>query len=67
MFWRWFLGIAALPSAVVAFAYKLLPESPRFLHVMERHDEALEVKRDRYASKPLGAVVIVASNSPGQR
>ncbi|CAM9370337.1 unnamed protein product [Ascophyllum nodosum] len=42
-FWRWFLGMAALPSAVVAVAYNILPESPRFLQVMERHDEALEV------------------------
>ena len=35
--------MAALPSAVVAVAYNILPESPRFLQVMERHDEALEV------------------------
>ncbi|CAN0092871.1 unnamed protein product [Pylaiella littoralis] len=41
--WRWFLGVAALPSAMVAVAYRLLPESPRFLQVMGRHDEALEV------------------------
>lgn len=41
--WRWFLGVAALPSAIVAVAYRLLPESPRFLQVMGRHDEALEV------------------------
>ncbi|CAM9992240.1 unnamed protein product [Ectocarpus sp. 4 AP-2014] len=41
--WRWFLGAAALPSAMVAVAYRLLPESPRFLQVMGRHDEAMQV------------------------
>eukprot|EP00903_Cladosiphon_okamuranus_P008140 g7839.t1 len=41
--WRWFLGIAALPSAMVAVAYRVLPESPRFLQVMGRHDEAMKV------------------------
>ncbi|CAB1098718.1 unnamed protein product [Ectocarpus sp. CCAP 1310/34] len=41
--WRWFLGVAALPSAIVAVAYRLLPESPRFLQVMGRHDEAMQV------------------------
>lgn len=41
--WRWFLGIAAVPSAMVAIAYRLLPESPRFLQVMGRHDEAMQV------------------------
>lgn len=42
--WRWFMGVAALPSAMVAVAYKLLPESPRFLSVMGRHDEAARVR-----------------------
>ncbi|CAM9239647.1 unnamed protein product [Ectocarpus fasciculatus] len=41
--WRWFLGVAALPSAMVAVAYRLLPESPRFLQVMGRHEEAMQV------------------------
>ncbi|CAM9707857.1 unnamed protein product [Pylaiella littoralis] len=44
--WRWFLGLAALPSAMVAVAYKFLPESPRFLQVMGRHDEARQVLED---------------------
>lgn len=46
--WRWFLGLAALPSAMVAVAYKCLPESPRFLQVTGRHDEAMQVsERER--------------------
>lgn len=28
---------------MVAVAYRLLPESPRFLEVMERHEEAAQV------------------------
>ncbi|CAN0158664.1 unnamed protein product, partial [Hapterophycus canaliculatus] len=43
--WRWFLGLAAVPAVMVAVAYQLLPESPRFLQVMGRHDEAMQVKR----------------------
>ena len=42
-FWRWFLGLAAVPSVMVAVAYRLLPESPRFLHVMGRDEEAAQV------------------------
>ncbi|CAN0067204.1 unnamed protein product [Scytosiphon promiscuus] len=41
--WRWFLGLAAVPAAMVAVAYHLLPESPRFLQVMGRHEEAMQV------------------------
>lgn len=36
--------MAAMPSAIVAVAYKLLPESPRYLNVMKRHDEAIKVE-----------------------
>lgn len=38
--------MAAMPSAVVAVAYRLLPESPRFLNVMGKHDEAMQVLSD---------------------
>lgn len=44
LFWRWFLGLSALPAAIVGVAYRLLPESPRFLSVAGRHDEAQKVK-----------------------
>ncbi|CAM9239572.1 unnamed protein product [Ectocarpus fasciculatus] len=44
--WRWFFGVGALPSAIVAVAYWVLPESPRFLQVMGRHDEAMQVLED---------------------
>lgn len=40
-----------MPSVLVAVAYKVLPESPRFLSVMERHDEAALVRNDSYCTK----------------
>ena len=42
--WRWFLGLAAIPGAVCLVAYKILPESPRYLSVVGRHDEAVKVR-----------------------
>lgn len=44
-----------MPSAIVAVAYKLLPESPRFLNVMKRHDEAMKVECHRQRLKLSGA------------
>ena len=39
--WRWMLGCAALPSAILFFGALVLPESPRFLIKTGRHDRAL--------------------------
>lgn len=33
-----------MPSAIVTVAYRVLPESPRFLSIMGRHDEAVLVR-----------------------
>ena len=41
--WRWFLGLASVPGVIVLVAYCFLPESPRFLSVVGRHDEAVKV------------------------
>ena len=41
--WRLFLGLSAIPGAMVLVAYKLLPESPRYLSVVGRHGEAVKV------------------------
>eukprot|EP00904_Undaria_pinnatifida_P013101 jgi/Undpi1/8921/HiC_scaffold_26.g11382.m1 len=43
LFWRLFLGLAALPSAIVAVAHRVLPESPRFLHAMGKDGEAAQM------------------------
>lgn len=43
--WRSMLGLSAVPSAVAIIAvWVLLPESPRFLSVVARHDEGVEVR-----------------------
>ncbi|CAN0286451.1 unnamed protein product [Discosporangium mesarthrocarpum] len=41
--WRWFLGLAGLPSAVLVAAYFVIPESPRFLSVRGRHKQAMQI------------------------
>lgn len=45
--WRRFLGLAAMPGALVLVAYKVLRESPRYLSVVGNHDEAVKVRMGR--------------------
>jgi SP family arabinose:H+ symporter-like MFS transporter len=41
--WRWMLGIEALPAVFYFLALHSVPESPRWLIMHEREDEALDV------------------------
>jgi SP family galactose:H+ symporter-like MFS transporter len=41
--WRWMLGIIALPGALFLLSLFMLPESPRWLIMCNRKDEALAV------------------------
>lgn len=41
--WRWFLGLAAVPAFMSLLAIRYLPESPRYLSVVGRHEEAGKV------------------------
>jgi SP family arabinose:H+ symporter-like MFS transporter len=41
--WRWMLGIETLPAALYLLALLFVPESPRWLAMRGRDDEALEV------------------------
>ena len=41
--WRWMLGIIAAPGVLFLFGLLLLPDSPRWLMMRARKDEALEV------------------------
>jgi sugar porter (SP) family MFS transporter len=41
--WRWMLGVEALPAVVYFFALLVVPESPRWLAMQGRDDEAVDV------------------------
>lgn len=46
--WRWMLGFAALPAAILFVGALVLPESPRFLVKTGRADDAMTVLRNMY-------------------
>ena len=41
--WRWMLGVETLPAVLYFFALLFVPESPRWLALRDREDEALDV------------------------
>ncbi len=41
--WRWLLAVSALPGAIVYFIRRYVPESPRYLLITGREQEALTV------------------------
>ncbi len=41
--WRWMLGVETLPAIIYLFALLFVPESPRWLALQGREDEALAV------------------------
>jgi SP family arabinose:H+ symporter-like MFS transporter len=41
--WRWMLGVETLPAILYFFALVLIPESPRWLAMRGREDEALQI------------------------
>lgn len=58
--WRWMLGIETLPAVLYFFALFLVPESPRWLTMRGREDEALDTLRkvngDARAKTELAAI-----------
>ena len=50
--WRIFLGLQHLPPILMASCTPFLPESPRFLVMKGRYDEALEVIKKLHGGAP---------------
>ena len=43
--WRWLLAVSAIPGIIIFFIRRHVPESPRYLMVKGRENEALDVVR----------------------
>ncbi|XP_045111770.1 synaptic vesicle glycoprotein 2B-like isoform X2 [Portunus trituberculatus] len=66
--WRVFLTVCALPALITAIAMLWLPESPMFLLIKDRKDEALDILRNMYAlntGKPLYTFPIKSLSTAG--
>ena len=50
--WRLFLGLQHVPPVIMAILTPFLPESPRFLIMKGRYDEALEVIKKLHGGGP---------------
>ena len=57
--WRWMLGVEALPAAIYFAALFVVPESPRWLVMRGRRDEALDVF-SRFGDKEVAAANLAA-------
>lgn len=51
--WRFLLGFQCIPAIILAIFIRFLPDSPRFLASVGRHEEALEVL-EHVRGKPAG-------------
>ncbi|MDL2171903.1 sugar porter family MFS transporter [Asaia sp. HumB] len=56
--WRWMLGIVAVPGAIFMIGSFFLPDSPRWLMLRGRHDEALETLASLRPSRAAAEVEI---------
>lgn len=72
--WRWMLGLETAPAVVYFVCLYLVPESPRWLLMQGRHDEALIVmtrvtnpEQARRDINAIGASLAADSNRPTQQ
>lgn len=64
--WRWMLGLEAAPAVLYFFCLYLVPESPRWLIMRGRNDEALKVmslvSNPEQARKDISEIVLSLEN-----
>ncbi|MEH6570415.1 MAG: sugar porter family MFS transporter [Halioglobus sp.] len=64
--WRWMLGLEAAPALLYFFCLYLVPESPRWLIMRGRNDEALKVmslvSNPNQASKDISEIALSLEN-----
>jgi hypothetical protein len=53
--WRWMVGLPALPGTLMAASLAVLPESPRWLVLRGRLEDALDTLHTVLASTAAGA------------
>ncbi|KAK8467270.1 hypothetical protein PHAVU_007G003700 [Phaseolus vulgaris] len=62
--WRWMLGVSGVPAVVQFFLMLLLPESPRWLFMKNREEEAISVLAKIYDFARLeDEVILLTTNS----
>ncbi len=61
--WRWMLGIGFFPAALYLILLVLIPESPRWLMVQKREQEALDVLKRLCNSEEAAAEVTAIAQS----
>jgi len=68
--WRWLLGISTIPISLLILFYPLLPESPRYLAVSGKYDQAeAELKRMARINKkslPPGKLLVTETKQNGR-
>lgn len=65
--WRWMIGVAALPSVIYTIAVLFIPNSPRWLVMKGREEEAREVYKKINSDADTAALIndLRAATNPG--
>ena len=61
--WRWMLGLEALPAVIYFFCLMLVPESPRWLVMQGRQQEALDILTKSCGAKQAASQIGDIQNS----
>lgn len=61
--WRWMLGVEALPAIMYFFCLFLVPESPRWLIMKDREQEAMPILEEANGAEEASKVISEIQNS----